>query len=53
MGFVAQKYHDKMALWIFNQNTLLFRPFFPPPHLNLPTPKHREELAKVLPTDRP
>lgn len=27
MGFVAQNKHDKMALRIFNQNSLLFRPF--------------------------
>lgn len=49
MGFVAQNNQDKTALWIFNQNSLLFRPFPPPP----PIPKHREELAKGLPTDRP
>lgn len=51
MGFVAQNNHDKIALWIFNQNSLLFRPF--PPSAHPPIPKHREELAKVLPTDRP
>lgn len=31
MGFVVQNKHDKMSLRIFNQNSLLFRPF--PPHL--------------------
>lgn len=50
MGFVVQNKHDKMSLRIFNQNSLLFRPFPPPPP---PNPKHREEPAKVLPTDRP
>lgn len=35
MGFVAQNNQDKTALWIFNQNSLLFRPFPP----STPNPK--------------
>lgn len=30
MGFVAYNNHDKMALWIFNQNSLCRRPFVSP-----------------------
>lgn len=40
-----KKNRKKIACWIFNENSLLLRPFL--------APQPREELVKALPADRP